>query len=499
MNAVFAFIKKNLRDVVIFGTAAVVSVVLVAVLLAWTVQGDREREVQVRAATLVADSLQTEYLVRQEFSAAGASLDIGGELIPIEQCGINADLSSAGKKTVEITYRKNDFVSYVAYVDISVLFVRSVEVESYPSSATVEDGKFAADDGLGMYATLSQLPQSDRFGTAEATEHGYKIRLDDGLYTTTCVRDTALDAYYTVSFFCGDVSTGFSFYNAAGKSYIVSSPKDIVKFDADENDGGALTLIVTDRAKSYQYDCNGSTSGYYVHRAADGTETELSFDYALTDVKTASGATETEERFGSDGVAESFADGKYTVTVGGAAYTAPAALFQSAVVNGTIIDDGGYKLVVGSDKRILPFEYMPKTPDTPEATGAADTADTATPTLTLYVTEYDMNPTLGTGNGYSRGIYIFTDANGRSYKIKFYMQAWVWTFVPLSSSHGDAYTEAKVSDIVKMMDESGNWHYNTFRRGALYTDVNRHDRELGSVTDSFVAAEELWLGAIMGM
>lgn len=492
MNAVLAFIKKNLRDVIIFGTAAVVSIVLVAVLLSWTVKGDREREVQVRTATLVAEDLQTEYLVRQEFSADGASLDIGGEFIPIEDCGINADFSSAGEKTVEIVYRKNDFVSYVARVDVSVLFVRSIAVESYPAVASVEDGKFSADEGLGVYATLAQLPKSDRFGTAEATEYGYKIKLDDGLYSTTCVRDTALDGFYTVSFFCGDVSTGFSFYNAAGKSYVVSSPKDIVLFDADSDDGSALTLIVTDRDDRYQYDCNGSTAGCYVHRAADGTETEHAFAYSLTDMKKADGSTVTEERFDSDGVAEANGGDVYTARIGDAGYTATAALFQSAVVNGSIVEDGGYKLVVGSDKRILPFEYVPKEP-----TDAARGADV--PTLTLYVTEYDMNPTLGTGNGYSRGVYIFTDTAGRSYKIKFYMQSWVWTFVPLSSSHGDAYSEAKISDIVKTMDESGNWHYNTFRRGALYTDVSRHDRELGSVTDSFIAAEELWLGAIMGM
>ena len=166
MNAALAFIKKNLRDVIIFGTAAVVSIVLVAVLLSWTVKGDREREVQVRTATLVAEDLQTEYLVRQEFSADGASLDIGGELIPIADCGINADFSSAGEKTVEIIYRQNDFVSYVARVDVSVLFVRSIAVESYPAVASVEDGRFSADEGLGVYATLAQLPKSDRFGTA---------------------------------------------------------------------------------------------------------------------------------------------------------------------------------------------------------------------------------------------------------------------------------------------------------------------------------------------
>lgn len=493
MNAVLAFIKKNLRDVIIFGTAAVVSIVLVAVLLSWTVKGEREREIQVRAATLVAENLQTEYLVRQEFSAEGAALDIGGELIPIEDCGINADFSSAGRKTVEIVYRKNDFVSYAAKVEVNVLFVRSIAVESYPTAAVVDEGKFSADEGLGVYATLAQRPISDRFGTAEATEYGYKIKLDDEMYKTACVRDTSLDGFYTVSFFCGDVSTGFSFYNAAGRSYIVSSPKDIVLFDPSD-DGSALTLIVTDRGDGYKYDCNGSTSGYYVHRAADGTETEHGFGYSLTDVKdAATGVTSTEERFDSEGVTERNDGDVYTAEIGGASYTASAALFQSAAVDGAIVEDGGYKLVVGSDKRILPFEYVPKPIDTPEA------RDAGVPTLTLYVTEYDMNPTLGTGNGFGRGVYIFTDAAGKSYKIKFYMQAWVWTFVPLSSSHGDAYSEAKASDIVKTVDENGNWHYNTFRRGALYTDISRHDRELGSVTDSFIAAEELWLGAIMGM
>ncbi len=106
-----------------------------------------------------------------------------------------------------------------------------------------------------------------------------------------------------------------------------------------------------------------------------------------------------------------------------------------------------------------------------------------------------MNPLLGTGNGYSRGLYVYTDGKGNSYSLTFYLQAWVWTYVPLSSSHGDVFAEASVSDFVR--DDDGN--YNTFRRGTMYADIRFFDRGSGFTSVHFFAVEELWLRALLNL
>lgn len=799
-NAV-EFVKKHLQYF-IYGLIGILTIVLVSVLLSWAIAGDKEAIVEVRSATLVSDGeLPTEFLVNQKFAAEGASLDIGGELIPLDKCNINEGFSSsAGEKRVEITYQYTDFISYKAEHVVDVLFVRSVAIESYPRVVTVDESGAHTDGEFKMYATLAMRPATDAFGAVEETETGYKILLDESMYQTECAEDTTLKNFYTLSFFCGNIKTQFSFYNAAGKSFIVGSTKDVVSFtektaaqvqsDDEESDGeeqqqkSALTLIVTDRADSYQDDCTGTTLGTYVYSKPDGTETEYGFDFELTD---------TEELLRSADIEEGYEDGNYTVDVDGKRFTAAADVWQSAVVNGNIVDDHGYKLVVNDrdlrkleftqltvqqvltattthmfgsmeapvsltlevftdctwtlkiqygdlsfsdcilphqivkgvwsmadadhmvltvptsenysagfeeffarteaeltppapddesgeseyidddvvihddktsivltltrdggvvkynatvvgkvpfkniaapipmkfnlDSGVIPSEGAPAEytaigeymtlsgeavksdstsvsgsivcyndntwtlkvggadaergtwvidgskivltvarPDSPQTIDdpapeplpdgivqdvidiAADGADgykfkttftyvkdgeelefTLTAgagqgiaSLTLYATSYELNPLLGTGTGYSQGMYVYTNRFGVSFKIKFHMNAVIWTYVPNSSQYCDIYSDATVSDVIyngsaplqivydEWTDDSGyhrelNWNllynnkYDSFYRGELQTTVSCFDRGNGIVSESFHAPEELWLGALLGM
>ena len=481
------FVKKHLQYFV-YGAVGVLTVIFASVMLAWALKGESARTLTVKNAVVVCDEgveLKTEYLVRQSIQTDGVSIDLGnGNTVPLSECAVDADLTSAGKKTVNIVYSPDAYLTYNASFNIDVIFVRGMEIESYPQKITVEDGQARAD-GLVMYATLAQKPTSDIFGEATETPLGWRIRLSEGMYDSVCTADALVSSFYGITYMCGDVSARFSFYNAADRSFIVTSAKDIVFFEGDEKAaqaGAKLTLVVTDRA-DYTLDCTGKTVGSYILERGVGTKT-LDFEYEHTD---------REELFSSVGAEEARDGDGYIVRYDGMEFTANAAEWQSAVVNGNIVDDNGYKFVVDSDRRILRFDYMLATDDEIIA------EPTAEPSLTLYVTDYDMNPLLGTGNGYSRGVYLYTDVNGKSYKMKFYLQAFVWTYVPLSANYADPYADATVSDVVYNKDAPPELQYNSYMRGELRATVSCFVRGAGIVRDVFTAQEEQWLGALLGL
>ncbi len=517
------FVKKYLQFF-IYGSVGIATLVFALVFLNWALAGDAEKRIEVYSAAIVSDTdIATEYLVRQQFATDGLQLDIGSELIPIDRCSVNADFTSAGDKTVEIVYQQSEFVSYRATIDVHVIFVRAIEVETYPDVITVEDGVATEDDNFAMYVTLAEAPSTDAFGSVTPVDDGWRVKLSDGMYSENCIEDTTLKNFYNITYSCGNVSTKFSFYNAAGKSYITSSPRDVVLFtestEAAQSDEPAedtepqkseLALVVTKRSASYQENCTGVSSGAYIYKNASGEEVAYAFDYELKDK---------EQVLKSGKVEELFDGGKYSVTVDGHTFTAAADVWQSAVVNGMIVEDNGYQLVIGSDKRILEFTYDPPSseqpkpeaksaesgePDAgngggePEQPADPEPSQDPVPKLTLYVTEYDMNPLLGTGNGYSKGVYIYTDVAGNSYKLTFYLQAWTWTYVPLSSSHSDINADMYVEDIIwDGINEEGHW--NSYFRGTLYAHVMTYVRGEGFVATDFSAPEEKWLGAIMGL
>ena len=492
MNVLVDFIKKH-TAVLLYSLLGLITAVAAIILIIWAVSGDKERLIDNYPASLVADaessdtetvagSLQTEYLVGQKFKSDGLTLNIGTDekpkLISIDQCSINYDFSSAGEKTVEVTYNTDEYTVYRAEIRVNVIFVRSMEVEVYPSKIDVSnEGAVTTDEKFTMYATLAEKPRTDAFGSVTKTSYGYRIKLDESMYTVSCSADSQLDNFYNVSFYCGTVSSSFSFYNAAGRSFIVSSSNDVVPFTEQNTAAGnaELTLIVTQRDESYQIGCTGKTKGFYVY--ANGSEEKLyEFNYELKDKS---------ENLLSKEISESVQGGLYIAEVDGRTFSADAAVWQNAVVRGMIIDDNGFKLVVNSEKRILSFNCESETADGENV-----------PSLTLYVTDYDMNPLLGTGNGYSRGVYIFTDSDGNSYKINFYMGIWVWTFVPLSGTNSDVFSDVSVNDYV-YNEEAGEW--NSYLRGTLYTNITLYQRGSGSKTITFTADETLWLGALAGM
>lgn len=640
--------KENIPYIVyftvLFGIFLIAAIVIIAVYVPRAIESGREKVVTVYDTTLLSafsddePDVPTEYIQKQRFDTRGLAISVKGKKImlnsadiyqkyvldvaeakgiedpdsdefkaildgkayknalnELDNVSVNADLSAAGEKQIEVVYKVSDYVTYRAAVPATVYFVRAVEVTSYPDVVSITDDGAELDSSFEIYATLGQKPLTDVFGEVEKDgEKGWRIKLNDTMYTQSVIEDTRLKQFYTLSFYCGNLSTEFSFYNAAGRSFIVNSTRDIVAYENSDLSGDEqLTLIVSERDKSYQQGEQGGSKGNYVYKNGAGVETVLPFAFELT---------ATEEILKSQNIEEAHAEQAYYATVDDVEFVADEVLWQSAVVNGAIVDDHGYKVVIGSERRILRFEYgkeqfpIELLPQSFTVNASADDklatlsceeggawtlvfgaeeqveqiasgsweytedkkavltvneggdavavaagedgakrfdvdistmggtftftvklniavgADEAQatyelefsgsvgtlPSLTLYVTEYDMNPLLGTGNGYSVGKYVFTDTNGYSSIINFRMQAWVWTFVPLSSSNGDALADASVSDYVWDGVPDGS-HYNSYFRGTMYSTVSCFSRGTGFITEEFYAPESLWLNALMNM
>lgn len=503
MNIAEAIKKHTLSFIYII--AGAVTLIAGIILLVWCITGDMPRQLVINRAYLVgAESVRTEYIVGQSFDASGLSLNIGDEddpeIIPIEDCTVVADFSSAGKRTVSVTYAPDEYTNYTATLTADVIGVRALDIMNYPLTVTVDGDSATPDESFEMYAYLTSAPASSVFGEAEQTELGWKVRATSDMTSYSLTGSGSLDGYYTLTYYCGNASDGFSFYNAAGRSFIVSGTNDIVTFENANDDGASLSLVITERSENYKLGEAGSTAGYYVCTSAGGEQTLLDFDYSLT---------YTEELLSSsaDGLTEAHDGGEYRVTYGGSSFTVDGNTFQSAVVGGMIKEDSGFLVVVDSDERVLTFDYDPV--DTTDVTdpgytgeGSAPSAEAGSRKLTLYVTDYSMNPLLGTGNGWSRGVYIYTNENGESFRVPFYLQAYVWTYVPLSGNSVN-YGDVTASDVVfnwEHKDDTGvNAGYNTYFRGVLYSTMTEFTRGEGFVSDRFSAPEERWLGAIMGL
>ncbi len=492
-------------------------------LLAWTLSGEIERAVVTKQATIMVEGTwQEEYLVGQTFKTQGLSLNIGSEkkprIISIDDCTISADFSSAGEESVEISYKADEYTVYAATKSVNVLPVRGLYIENYSDYITLEGEKIIPSENFEGYAVLGKEPQTNAFGEVERVNEGWKIRLREDTYSSSCKQNASLPNFYTATIYCGSLSHSFNFFNAAEQSFVVGSINDIVTYkNDDENSQAKMQLVVTDRDSGYQEDCTGETKGYYIYQNAEGEQSTLPFRYSLEE-KAENLLSETQ----TAGLTESSATVEeelyYAVSYAEESFSVSAEIFQSAVVGGRIYEDHGYKLVVNAKERILHFDYTPVNTADPKdplyvagSTEETEQEEGTIPTLTLYVTDYDMNPLLGTGNGWSKGVYIYTDRFGQSHKLTFYLQAWVWTYVPLSGNRTDVYDEVTVSDFVYNYEAPDEHKWNSYHQGTFYATVSQFIRGEGFVEERFsvadaqdgngeeVTSESKWLPAILGM
>lgn len=515
MSNVQAFVKKYWQ-LLVYILAGIITVAIVVTMLIWVFQGDKATEVRVENAKLVYSGdgdMRSEYLVNQTFDVTDINLvteDENALTVPIsdENCTLTYDFSSGGEKTVTAVYKVDNYLSYSAAVKVNVLLVRSIVIESYPTYVAVnkDSGEAVADEKLSIYATLAEKPSTSVFGEVKETSGGYAVKLDESSYTVSCIGSSSLENYYDITYHCGSASTGFSFYNANGKSYKVTSSKDIVEFDsnAPEGDGTSLELVVTQRDDTYQTVCTGKTLGYYIYTDKDGNGEEIVFGYELEDKREvfwSSSVTETTSA--SYGTSEQ----EYSVEYGGYTFTPDTTKWQSAVVNGQIIEDHEFLIVVDDvESRKLTLNYITTDEWDRAVEGAITDENAAKPTLTLYIADYSLDPKLGTGNGYSRGVYIYTTADGkRSYKLPFTLEAYTWTYVPSSASSQDKSSAVYVDWDYTFNIAAGYEGYDSYYIGNLYVrlsvfeGISESTNTKGNIYQYFMATQENWLNPVINL
>lgn len=466
------FTNYNIAHIVFYIVFAVATAIIFCSFIIWSALGAKEGIVTIYDAPLVIKqemelvdgvtvykTVQTEYLVGQQFNPDCISLNIGSEdkpdLIPASECVIDADFSSGGNKRVMITYSPDENTSYRGYLNVSVYFVRGLEVVTQPTSVTVaEDGSFYCDDDFRILAHLNTMPSdTDKFRPAGDNT----VVLTPNMYTALAVESKRVDNYYTGSIYCGNLTYSFNFVNAAGRTFLVNSERNVVAFEnANDNSNATLSLVVTDAPDTYQHESVGNTVGYYIYTNANGQTSVHNFAYELT---------ETQEKFSSEEFIEAHANDMYSAVYDGNTFTAAANVFQSAVVNGIILSDGPYLFVVESADRTLEFNRI---------AGWQPKDGEQMPTLKLYVTYYHFE--MSSGSGVSTGFYVYTNTKGEKIKIPFYMQTWVWDYVPLSITKTPSDAEYVVNDYLTAQ-----------YIGDIQTEVKYWTRGDGDVVDLFKA------------
>ena len=384
-------------------------------LFIWSLLGGGVGETEILPAFLEREEgFRTDYLVGETFRTEGLKMNIGSQkkpkYVPLSDCVVSADFSSAGNKQAIVSYEESEYKKYVATLDVHVCFVRALTVRCVPSSIEVSDGKMTTSDDFLITATLGETPPEvfSPYGSG-----GNEIVLTEDIYSVNVRSDPAIEGYYESEISCGKLRANLNFYNAAGRTFIVGSQKDIVFYETREGEGN-LSLVVTEKSETY-YRSQGDTRGYYIYRNGEREEV-VDFAYSLT---------ATEEIFSSEGVAESVLQGGYEAIYAGERFFVGAALFQSSVVGGTVYTDGGYKIVTEGVSRVATVS---------SASGA---------TLTLYVTKSSFATT---GYGDAFGYYVFTDRYGVSYKFDFICHSFGWEYVPWPVD-GERYEERSYEDI----------------------------------------------------
>lgn len=516
MSNVQYFVKKYWQ-ILVYALAGIITVAIIVPMLIWVFEGDKATEVRVESAKIVyvgSGEMRSEYLVNQTFDVTDMNLITEGDnalsvSLADENCILTYDFSSGGEKTVTVVYKADSYLSYSAEIRVNVLFVRSIAIENYPDYISFdENGTPIADENLSICATLGEKPSTSIFGEIKETSGGYNVKLNENFYTVSCVGIGSLANYYDITYHCGNASVGFSFYNSNGRSYKVTSSKDIVQFESNaaEGDNTSLELIVTQRDDTYRTVCTGKTLGYYIYTDKDGNGKEINFGYELKDKREvfwSSDVTETTSR--SYGTAEM----AYTVEYGGYTFTPDTTKWQSAVVNGQIIEDHGFLIVLGDvENRKLTLEYQTTDEWGNVVDGAITDESAAKPTLTLYIADYSLDPKLGTGSGYSRGVYIYTTADGkRSYKLPFTLEAYTWTYVPSSARNQDKSSAVYVDwDYTFNPSASSEklW-YDSYFIGSLYVRLSVFEEQSdssnsgGNILQYFMATQENWLKPVINL
>ncbi len=286
LQAVKDFVSHNRRNVIIYGAVIIVTIVLAVPLLVWAGGSTPVGELIYAPATVkLREGMRTEYLVNETISPEDYSLELeDGTVIDGADCTVEADMTSAGLKNVQVSWQEGDTVHSGTF-PVKVFGVRHISIEEYPSQYWIDaNGSpvFTGSDQLVVWAELTGEPTEFEM-PADHPDWTTTVVLEPEMYSVSCTATTEGSAFEVK---CGNVSTGFALIDN-GQGGIMSLPMQsmshYVSFDNVSGGAETLTLYIEQAERNTEDgDAEGSRArGTYVYTAADGTVTTYRFEYYL--------------------------------------------------------------------------------------------------------------------------------------------------------------------------------------------------------------------------
>lgn len=274
---------KNKLSVIVYSAIFLITSVLVLSLSIWAAGGTTLTSAvnYIDGEVTLEESVRNEYLVGEEISTEGITLQAGGNTYSSEEIEISVDNASAGDKMVEVFHRDGGNY-YRGYFPVKYFLIRHLDMRQSPTDIVFDDdGNIVGVEGMILWAELSSQPTS--FAQPDEPNLETVIILSEENYTLE-LEPQDENGGYTARINCGSIITSIYFVEFDDEFVILESPNRIATFTNENGTGEMLTLFITSRGMDDS--ANGKINvaeGFFVYRDGNGIQ-KYQFDYYMSNV-----------------------------------------------------------------------------------------------------------------------------------------------------------------------------------------------------------------------
>lgn len=314
MNSIKKLGIKNIVYICLF----IISIAFITGMFVWAANTPSEDISIIDADVVLEKDARREYLVGEEISSEGISLEIDN--INVADVQLSGDTSSAGLKKVEVSYQK-DNIYYRGYFSIKVFAIRHYDVRNVPEVYEGDNGELLYR-GIEIWVELNAQPSEFvTVGNYDTT-----IALPSFMYEVSISRDETDSSEILLSI-NGKTQTWNYYYVVIGEQMVALNSKDrILEFSNQNGTGETLKLYVT-QIEADGNDGENGALGYYEFTAADGKVSILRFSYYINGYE----SHFTSSSFG-EGVTEAQVGDDYEMTFAGVTFRADVASWHKAIL-----------------------------------------------------------------------------------------------------------------------------------------------------------------------
>lgn len=295
------YVLRNLRSVIIYGTAIFVTLVLALALIIWaSLSGNADEFTYVDATVKLADGMRREYLVNESLSPEDYSLELeDGTVIAGSDCELDVDMTTAGVKIVNVSWQDEQTIHSDTFT-VTVFGVRHVilgdelptqywlDLQGIPrlgtpeAELTEEGAEPVADGGLVVMAELSDM--STEFAIPEVQG------LPDNTVVLTPeqynIEYKATPEGYAFEVGAGNASAAFAIVGGTNyrQAVRIQSLDHILTFTNITGTSEKLTLYVAQAERNFEDNASAEAEaskarGTYVFTKANGQIQTFAFSF----------------------------------------------------------------------------------------------------------------------------------------------------------------------------------------------------------------------------